>query len=312
MKLRSPIGASLVAACALLHCVSLTSIRTVVADDESQTHETAKADSVVNIWPKDPPTWNAPTDPEVDQTKPNGGRVADRYVIRLGNVATPQLHVYPAEGSKTTVIICPGGGFSILAWDLEGTEIASWLQSNGISAAVLKYRVPTGKEDKKWLPPAQDMQRSVSLVRSGAIESLPTEHIGVLGFSAGGHTVVRGTLETERLYEAQDEHDQASLRPDFAALIYPAYLTKERNSVEMDEELKVTKDTPPFFFAHAFDDPLTPMGSVGLFAKLKAQNIPSSLHIFSTGGHGFGGRDTGAEKDAWLPLLKSFLSDRGF
>ncbi|MCC9601847.1 alpha/beta hydrolase [Stieleria sp. JC731] len=274
--------------------------------------ESPKADSVVNVWPNDPPAWNAPTAPEADQTKPDGRTVADKYVIRLGNVATPQLHVFPAKDSKTTVVICPGGGFSILAWDLEGTEIAAWLQSNGISAAVLKYRVPTNSEETKWLPPAQDLQRSVSLVRSGAIESLPTENIGVLGFSAGGHTVVRGTLETKRLYEEQDEHDKASLRPDFAALIYPAYLTKDRNSIEMNEDLVVTKDTPPFFFAHAFDDPLTPLGSVGLFKELKANNIPSSLHVFSTGGHGFGGRDTGAEKDAWLPLLKSFLNDRGF
>ncbi|MCD0459642.1 alpha/beta hydrolase [Roseiconus lacunae] len=270
------------------------------------------ASEVVKVWPESPPSWTPPTEPEADQTKADGRKVADRHVIRLGNVSTPQLHVFPAKDSKTTVIICPGGGFSILAWDLEGTEIASWLQDNGISAAVLKYRVPTRSESTNWVAPAQDLQRSVSLIRSGAIESLPTENIGVLGFSAGGHTVVRGTLSTERLYEANDDHDQASARPDFAALIYPAYLTKKRDSAEMDETLVVTEKTPPFFFAHAFDDPLTPMGSVGLFAKLKAQGIPSSLHVFSSGGHGFGGRDTGAEKDAWLPMFKAFLQDRGF
>lgn len=270
------------------------------------------ADRVVRVWPGEPPKWTAPNEKERDTSGPDSNLVAGRSVIRLGNVSTPELHLFPAEGATTTMIVCPGGGFSILAWDLEGTEIATWLQKNGISAAVLKYRVPTRSEDEKWVPPVQDLQRSISLVRSGAIDSMPTNKVGIMGFSAGGHTAARAALSTKRLYDPIDEHDQSSPVPDFAALIYTAYLTQSKESDNLSEELKVTDKTPPMFFAHALDDRISCMGSVALFVELKRNNVPSSLHVFSTGGHGFGGRDTGNEKDQWLPLLKLWLHDRGF
>lgn len=270
------------------------------------------ADSKVRVWPGEPPRWTAPQGEEVNVRGPNSRSVAGRSVIRLGNVSTPELHLFPADGATTTVIICPGGGFNILAWDLEGTEVAKWLQQNGISAAVLKYRVPTRNEDKKWLPPAEDLQRSISLVRSGSIQGMPAKHVGILGFSAGGYTAARTALSTHRLYDPIDQVDQASAAPDFAALIYTAYLTESNQPYKLSKELKVTEKTPPMFFAHAFDDPHTCMGSVALFTELKRNKIPSSLHVFSSGGHGFGARDTGNEKDQWLPLLKAWLKDRGF
>ena len=267
---------------------------------------------VVSLWPGQPPAWSAPDAAETDTSGPDARRVAGEPVVRLGNVSNPEIHVYAAKDADTAIVLCPGGGFSILAWDLEGTEIAKWLQQRGVSVAVLKYRVPTRNEDTKWLAPAQDAQRAVSLIRSGAIESIDASKVGVMGFSAGGHTAVRVVFADKRLYEPIDKADQASCAVDFAALIYPAYLTKARDSEEMNDELTVTDQTPPMFLAHAFDDPLTCMGSVGLFAELKRHNVPSSLHIFSGGGHGFGGRDTGEEKDMWLPLLKAWLDDQGF
>ncbi len=272
----------------------------------------ADADSVTDLWPGDPPTWNAPEGPEGDKSGPDGRDVAGKSVIRLGDVSTPQLHAYPVGGAKTTVIVCPGGGFSILAWDLEGTEIAQWFQQRGVSAAVLKYRVPTRGEDQKWKAPVQDVQRSIALIRSGAIKSLPAGNVGILGFSAGGHTVARAALADERLYDSVDKNDAASIRPDFAALVYPAYLIDEKESEQLSSELVVTEQSPPMFFAHAFDDRISCLGSVALFAELKRKNVPSSLHIFSTGGHGFGARDTSMEKDHWMPLVRSWLQDRGF
>ena len=268
--------------------------------------------SVIPVWPSDPPKWNAPSGEEHDSSGPDGRTVAGRSVIRLTNVTRPELHVYPAKGSDTTVIICPGGGFSILAWDLEGTEVAEWLQQQGVNAAVLKYRVPTRDEDERWLAPVQDLQRSLALVRDGKIPELKAKHVGVMGFSAGGHTAARSTFAAERTYEPVDKSDSASIHPDFAALIYTAYLTVSRESEVMTDGFSVTENTPPIFFAHAFDDRITPIGCVKLFAELKRNNVPASLHVFSTGGHGFGARKTDEEKDVWLGLFRSWLTDRGF
>jgi len=267
---------------------------------------------VVDVWPGDPPQWKAPEADEGDTSQPDSRKVADRSVIRLGNVRTPQLYLYPANDSPTTVIICPGGGYSILAWDLEGTEIARWFQRHGVGAAVLKYRVPTRGEDTRWLAPVQDIQRSVSLIRSGGIDSLGTEHVGVLGFSAGGNASAHATTTTERHYEAVDQHDQVSPIPDFAALIYAAYLNQDGQGTELASDLQVTENTPPMFIAHAFDDRISCLGPIALFTQLKQNGIASAMHIFSTGGHGFGGRDTGQAKDAWLPLCLAWMKDQGW
>ncbi|MEL6109522.1 MAG: alpha/beta hydrolase [Planctomycetota bacterium] len=264
---------------------------------------------VVGVWPGDPPQWTAPGSAELDTSTPDSRNVAGRSVVRLGNVSTPQLHLYPAENASATVVICPGGGYTILAWDLEGTEIAQWFQSRGVSAAVLKYRVPTRQEDERWLPPVQDVQRSLAIIRGGGAKGMTRKHVGVLGFSAGGNAATKTALATKRHYEPADDYDSQSYRPDFAALIYPAYLTKQYESDEMAEDIRVTDSTPPMFLAHAYDDRLSCMGSVGLFSMLKRQGIPSSLHIFATGGHGFGGRETGSEKDLWLPLCYRWLKD---
>lgn len=290
-----------------LTCAALLFVCPHAGGAENETDAT-----VVRLWPGAPPAWSSPDAAESDTSGPDSRTVAGKAVVRLGNVSQPELHIYAAEGAETAIVLCPGGGFSILAWDLEGTEIAQWLQRRGVSVAVLKYRVPTRTADPKWLPPVQDAQRAVSLIRSGAVDSVTAANVGIMGFSAGGHTAVRTVFADKRLYESVDKADRSSHSVDFAALVYPAYLTKSRDSEEMVDDFVVTEQTPPMFFAHAFDDPLTPMGSVGLFAELKRHNVPSSLHVFSSGGHGFGGRDTGEEKDLWLPLLKAWLDDRGF
>lgn len=268
------------------------------------------ADVILAVWPDKAPTWKAPTNPEFDTTTDNSNKIAGRRLMRLTNVSKPELHVFrpTITSSNTTVLIAPGGGYSILAWDLEGTEIATWLQSLGITAIVLKYRVPTGQEPKNWLPAVQDLQRSISLIRSNGIPGVKTDSLGVLGFSAGGNASARVATATVRFYEAQDQIDETNCVPDFAILIYPAWLVEQGTT--LIPELKITPETPTMFLAHAANDSVTCLSSVGLFAALKAEDIPAELHVFSSGGHGFGGRATGNPTDAWQPLCRTWLAQQ--
>ncbi len=272
------------------------------------------ADLIVSVWPDQPPAWDAPTEPEHDTSGTDGQDVAGKPVIRLGFVSTPQLHVYRPTGpdTGTAVVVCPGGGYSILAWDLEGTEIAQWLSSVGVTAILLKYRVPTQSSETKWLAAVQDIQRSISMVRGGAIENVKAKRVGVLGFSAGGNAATRAALAPKRYYDAKDASDEADCLPDFAVLVYPAWLIKDDNPNQLIDELKVTPKSPPMFIAHAANDPINAMSSVTLYSELKKNNVDGSgLHIFSSGGHGFGSRAAGAPTDAWPELCATWMRSRG-
>ena len=212
-------------------------------------------------------------EPEADQSKPDERKVAGRAVVRIGNVAEPEIHFYPAPADKangTCVVVCPGGGHRILAWDLEGTEVAAWLNELGISAAVLKYRVParSEKENPKYTAAVQDAQRALSIVRSRAKEwQIDPDKLGILGFSAGGETAALATLLPERLYERVDEIDDVKWTPNFAILIYPAYLANNAGTALLDH-VKVTDQTPPMFLVHAADDSVQPQSSVLLWLEL--------------------------------------------
>ncbi len=267
----------------------------------------AIADLVLPIWPDEPPTWNAPTQSEFDTTTDKSNKIAGRHLMRLTNVSEPELHVFRPKiaAADTTILIAPGGGYSILAWDLEGTEIATWLQALGVTAIVLKYRVPTRSESKNWLPAVQDLQRSISLIRGNGVPGVRPQSIGVLGFSAGGNASARVATATTRTYDAKDKIDQSNCVPDFAVLIYPAWLVKGGNT--LIEDLKVTSKTPPMFLAHAANDSVTCLSSVALFAALKTHNVPAELHVFTSGGHGFGGRNTGKPTDAWKSLCRTWI-----
>ncbi len=251
----------------------------------------AHADEVIKLWPGTPPGPAREVGEEEDITKPEDRLIAGRRIIKLANVAMPEAHVYLPPKDKrsgSAVVVCPGGGFHILAWDLEGTEVAEWLTSIGVTAIVLKYRVPTGSVDPKWLQPVQDAQRTLSIVRSRAADwGLKTDQIGILGFSAGGHTAGRTALTTERLYEPVDEADRQPFLPDAAILIYPAYFANKEET-KLAEDLKVTKDSPKMFMVHAFDDPITVQSSLLLTSALKKAGVASELHVYDTGGHGYG------------------------
>jgi acetyl esterase/lipase len=242
-------------------------------------------------------------------------------IIRVSNVTVPALSVFQPKASKangTCVVIFPGGGYSILAYNHEGTEIAHYLNSLGITAVVVKYRVPRRKDLPKHFAPLQDAQRAIRLVRQNAEAwKINPKKIGALGFSAGAHlTLMLATHYDEKVYEPQDETDKLSARPDFACPIYLAYALGEKydkNNVDapLDEEATVTKDTPPMFLSVCDDDPVNPMGSVKLYTELRKNKIPCELHVFVKGGHGYGIRNDRGPAAEWNILCGKWLQQIG-
>ena len=277
----------------------------------SSTLMAAEPTAVINVWSGKAPGETKEIGPEVTQpAKPD----EKPPTTRITNISQPTLHVFLPPKEKrngTSVVICPGGGFRILAWDKEGTEVAEWFNSLGVSAFVLKYRTPTSDRPQSWLAPAQDAQRAVSLVRSRAGEwGLATDRVGLFGFSAGGSAAANAGLKSNaRLYEAADETDQTSCRPDFVALVYPAYLIDEKGQLKAD--LTVTKETPPMFLAHAFNDGISCENSVQLFLALKKAGVPADLHVYSSGGHGFGLRPSDQPVSTWSKRCEDWLRLRG-
>lgn len=271
----------------------------------------AEPAEVLDLWQGEPPGYQVESGPERDTSGPDGRHVAGRPVIRLGHVSTPQLHIYrPQEANGTSVVVCPGGGFNILAWDLEGTEVAEWLNSLGVTAAVLKYRVPTAQADKKWLAPVQDAQRALSTLRSLAEKyQLDRQRVGILGFSAGGHTAARAALATERHYEAGDAIDAQPAGANFAILVYPAWLVDDDG--RLLAELKVAESSPPIFFAHARDDRISSQSSIQLFSALQEAGVPGELHVYSGGGHGFGLRASEAPATRWPHSAAAWMRYEG-
>lgn len=273
------------------------------------------AGETVKLWPGSPPGYQTPPGEEGNKSKPGDRGVEGKPVIRIGNVSQPALEVFLPPKDKRTgaaMVICPGGGFNILAWDLEGTEVAEWLNSHGISAFVLKYRVPTNAHSVKWEPPAQDAQRAIRWVRSRAVEyGLDKEKIGILGFSAGGCTAARATLhQSPALYEAVDEIDQESAKPNLAILIYPAYLVDQEGKLLSD--VQVDSSTPPMFLAYAFDDPVRPENAIEMTAALKRAGVASELHLYDTGGHGYGLRKGSNPAASWSDRCAEWLKRKAW
>ncbi len=271
--------------------------------------------NTINIWPGKPPGETKAWPLEAETTKPTDQKIAGKPVSRIGNVSTPTLAVFNPKKELDTgsaVIICPGGGHFILAYDLEGTEVAEWLNSIGVTGIVLKYRVPAREPEKKYRAAVQDGQRAVSLVRSKAKEwGLDEKRIGMLGFSAGGETAARTALSTDRTYDVVDEADKVSARPDFAVLVYPGGLL-DKEGIKLRDDIKVTKTAPPMFFAHAGDDKVSPENSVQLFLALKRAGVQADLHVFATGGHGFGLRPTENPCSQWPKRCEEWMAAQGW
>ena len=261
---------------------------------------------VWNLWPGQPPGDEVQLGPEFDRTGPDGRLVAGRRVTRLTNVSVPTLAVFrpkPEVDTGAAVVIAPGGGHTILAYDLEGTEVASWLNSIGVTGIVLKYRVPGRDPDRRWLAAAQDGQRAVSLVRGRADEiGIDPDRIGIIGFSAGGTPVRYAALVKERLYEPVDRYDAVSFRPDFAAPIYAG---------GVPEGAAITEECPPFFMVIAHDDRDRSVAVAELYIALKRANVSAELHIYESGGHGYGLRETELPVTSWPDRMEEWMRRLG-
>jgi acetyl esterase/lipase len=254
---------------------------------------------IIHLWPGTVPGETAPKKAAIPT------KDSSRGVIRLTDVTDPIMQVFLPEKKKANgaaVVICPGGGYQILAINLEGYEIARWLNELGYTAFVLQYRVP-----KKQEGALQDVQRALRIVRSRAAEwQLQQQKIGVLGFSAGGSLSARAsTLYNQQTYPAQDVSDSASARPDFALLIYPAYLDQGTNN-SITPELQIDSHTPPTFLFATADDPYANSALI-MAGALRNAKVNVELHLYAKGGHGYGLRPDNKAGKAWTTLAAHWL-----
>jgi len=264
----------------------------------------AAAPKEVDLWPDLAPGDKGDLGAEADTTKPNEGLVAGRRVIRLGNVSKPSITIFKAAPEKDTgaaVLIFPGGAYNILAWDLEGTEVANWLNKNGVNAIVVKYRVPKRAGQESYVAPLQDAQRAVGLVRANAKDwGLDPERIGILGFSAGGHlSATLAAHVNERTYPRVDAADEVSCAPNFMLLIYPAYLSLKDEGDKINPSVAVTPKHPKTFMVIAQNDPVRPENALAYYLELTKNKVPAELHIYATGGHGYGLRESKELVTTW-------------
>jgi acetyl esterase/lipase len=280
-----------------------------------------------NVWQPSPGHTQVPIWPgDVPDAQPVPGQ---EYVMNVGapggtpwlrvlNVSQPTMTVYSPKGTNTgvAIVVFPGGGYQILAIDLEGTEICDWLTSKGITAVLLKYRVPvkTVGPYSESPPALEDAQRTLGLVRFHAAEWHINPHkIGVIGFSAGGHMVTAtSTHFDKRSYPAVDAADQESCRPDFAIACYPGHLWDRDDSLKLNPNVPVTTNTPPTFLLQAENDPVDPINnSLVYYLALKNAGVPVEMHLYAQGGHGFGLRPTKFPITGWPRLVETWLGTIG-
>lgn len=268
----------------------------------------------VPIWPHGAPGGPAKANEpaEVDTTTAKDNLIAGKPLIRLGNVSVPTITYYgtkKATGPAPAVVVFPGGGYHILAIDLEGTEVCDWLNSAGIACVLLKYRVPDSGPYPKSAAALEDAQRAVGLVRQKANEwNIDPKRVGVLGFSAGGHLVAAlSTHFDKRLYDPLDAADELSCRPDFAVVVYPGYLALADKDMATNPEINPTEQTPPTFIVQAEDDPVHVENATNYFLQLKKAKVPAELHIYAEGGHGYGLRRTELPVTTWPNSVELWL-----
>jgi acetyl esterase/lipase len=276
----------------------------------------------IPIWPAAAPDARQVKGPETSKTAldTTGGKqlVGGRPWVYVEQVSRPTMTVYSPAGRNTgvAVVVFPGGGYNILAIDLEGTEACDWLTSRGITCVLLKYRVPCVKSGpyRDCRTALEDAQRALGLVRFRASEWHVDPHkIGVLGFSAGGHMVAAmSTHFGKRVYSPIDAADTASCRPDFAIALYPGHLAVPEKRFALNPDIRVTSRTPPTFLVQAEDDPIDPVENALVYhAALRKAGIPVELHLYVKGGHAFGLRRTSSPITEWPQLLEKWLGTIG-
>jgi acetyl esterase/lipase len=265
----------------------------------------------IALWPNAAPGATGNLPPEADMTTVKDKLIAGRPLIRLGNISKPTITVYTpkSKNSGAAVVVFPGGGYQILAIDLEGTEVCEWLNSIGVTCALVKYRVPDSGPFPRSSAALQDAQRAMGLVRKHAAEwHVDPRRIGVLGFSAGGHlSAALSTHFDQRLYEPVDDADKLSCRPDFAVIVYPGYLAMAEQGMAPNPEIHPINNTPPTYLVQAEDDPVHVENALVYFSELKSANVPAELHIYAQGGHGYGLRRTAQPVTAWPQSAEVWL-----
>jgi acetyl esterase/lipase len=277
---------------------------------------------IIEIWPGTVPNEAGDVGAEKIRMSPKLDRKkveVTESTRMLTNVTKPTIAMYRPEKDKdtgTAMLICPGGGYWNLYWELEGEEVAAWLNSRGITGIILKYRVPRRPDEPKSEParrPLQDAQRAVSLVRSKSKEwGIHPERIGIVGFSAGGHLAISiATSFDRRAYEPIDDVDKVSCRPNFAVAVYSGFL-KAKEKDELASGLRVPAGTPPIFLAHGGEDIISsPEHSVFMYLALKRAGVPAELHIYASTTHDFGVRTREHPYSTWTESCANWLRDQG-
>ena len=240
----------------------------------------------------------------------------DPDITRLANVTEPSITVYHPPANKRTgtcVLICPGGGYYILAMKHEGSQVAEWLNSIGVTSVVLKYRVPSPKGEPPQRRPLLDAQRAMTVIRSRAAEwHVNPDRIGVLGFSAGGHLAAWLLCEGDRRAPGYPGRtDEPTCRPNFGVLVYPAYLAAPDRQRDKPV-LRPDQKPGPVFFVHAADDALGPENSIEFFLELKRAGVPGELHVYQQGGHGFGMLKRGQPVHDWPARCAAWMDAQGW
>ncbi|SDX90135.1 Acetyl esterase/lipase [Lutibacter oricola] len=277
----------------------------------------------IPLWKKNIPDQKKSSEKEI---------IEETNIIRISNVQKPTIDIYLASkklNTKKSVLICPGGGYGILAWNHEGTNFAKWFASKGINAFVLKYRLPGSKSlTKPHLAPLQDAQRAIRIIRKNAKKwKLDENQIGVMGFSAGGHLAsTLGTHYNFEAYKKQDKIDKLSAKPNFMGLIYPVISmqdgvthkgskknllgkTPSKKMVDLfSNELQITEETSPTFLVHSTNDKAVPVKNTMLFFEaLLQKNIKTEMHIYPLGGHGYAFAKDMKQLEQWPELFYNWL-----
>ncbi len=278
---------------------------------------------VVPVWPGGVPGDSGTFGPERVRAPSEAPTMDAQWIT---SVTKPVIAVFRPMSDKrngAAILVCPGGGYWNLAWDLEGEEVAAWLNSVGVTAAVLKYRVPRRPGEPEALPahgPLLDAQRALRLLRSRAADwMIDPKRLGILGFSAGGHLAIAAATHFDQpAYDPIDAIDQTSCRPDFAVAVYPGYLIEQGPAgVEIHKNrlapyIRIPSGTPPVLLVHASDDPVAgPENSLAMYQALTHANVPAELHVYAEGGHGFGVRKSTRPCSTWTERCVAWLKSQG-
>lgn len=283
---------------------------------QQPTWQPAAGNLTLPLWPGAPPGARPNPPAEFGTFTEKNSWIAGRPVLIESNVSTPTITIYSprsddsaAKNSQAAIVVFPGGGYNILAIDLEGTEVCRWLNSMGVACVLLKYRVPNSGPYPKFAAALQDAQRAVGMVRYHSPEwHIDPNRVGVLGFSAGGHLAAAISNHFEqRLYDPVDVADDLSCRPDFAVLVYPAYLTIEDHDFAPNPELHPTANTPRTFIVQTENDPVHVENALVYYRELKNAKVPAELHIYAQGGHGYGLRPTALPVTTWPASVETWL-----